>query len=38
MGRPAKRVRELSEREIEYLSYSAKHYVKVKQMHESSAS
>ena len=34
MGRPAKRVRELSEREIEYLSYSAKHYVKVKQMHE----
>lgn len=34
MGRPAKKVRELSAREIEYLSYSAKHYVKVKQMHE----
>lgn len=35
MGRPAKKVRELSEKEIEYLSYSANHYVKVKQMHES---
>jgi len=34
MGRPAKKVRKLSEREIEYLSYSASHYVKVKQMHE----
>ena len=34
MGRPAKKVRELSEKEIEYLSYSASHYVKVKQMHE----
>jgi carbonic anhydrase/acetyltransferase-like protein (isoleucine patch superfamily) len=34
MGRPAKKVRKLSEREIEYLSYSANHYVKVKQMHE----
>jgi carbonic anhydrase/acetyltransferase-like protein (isoleucine patch superfamily) len=34
MGRPAKKVRELSEKEIEYLSYSANHYVKVKQMHE----
>ena len=34
MGRPAKKVRELSAREIEYLSYSAKHYIKVKQMHE----
>ena len=33
MGRPAKKVRKLSEREIEYLSYSANHYVKVKQMH-----
>ncbi|MFK7795226.1 MAG: gamma carbonic anhydrase family protein [Gammaproteobacteria bacterium] len=38
MGRPAKKVRELSDKEIEYLSYSAKHYVKVKQMHESSGS
>lgn len=36
MGRPAKKVRKLNEREIEYLSYSAKHYVKVKQMHEGS--
>jgi carbonic anhydrase/acetyltransferase-like protein (isoleucine patch superfamily) len=36
MGRPAKKIRELSEREIEYLSYSADHYVKVKQMHENS--
>jgi carbonic anhydrase/acetyltransferase-like protein (isoleucine patch superfamily) len=35
MGRPAKKVRELSEKEIKYLSYSANHYVKVKQMHES---
>ena len=34
MGRPAKKVRKLSEREIEYLSYSANHYVKVKHMHE----
>lgn len=34
MGRPVKKVRELSDREIEYLSYSANHYVKVKQMHE----
>ena len=33
MGRPAKKVRELSDKEIEYLSYSAKHYVNVKQMH-----
>ncbi|MDW3095973.1 MAG: gamma carbonic anhydrase family protein [Gammaproteobacteria bacterium] len=36
MGRPAKKVRKLREREIEYLSYSANHYVKVKRMHESS--
>jgi len=36
MGRPAKKVRQLSDREIEYLSYSANHYVKVKQMHEKS--
>ncbi len=33
MGRPAKKVRKLSEKEIKYLSYSANHYVKVKQMH-----
>lgn len=38
MGRPAKKVRQLSDREIEYLSYSANHYVKVKQMHEKSSS
>ena len=38
MGRPAKKVRALSDREIEYLSYSANHYVKVKQMHELSNS
>ncbi len=37
MGRPAKKVRQLSDREIEYLSYSANHYVKVKQMHEQSS-
>ncbi|MEM8843647.1 MAG: gamma carbonic anhydrase family protein [Pseudomonadota bacterium] len=36
MGRPAKKMRELTEKEIEYLSYSADHYVKVKQMHEAS--
>ena len=35
MGRPAKKVRELNDKEIEYLSYSANHYVKVKRMHES---
>ena len=33
MGRPAKKMRELTEKEIEYLAYSAEHYVKVKQMH-----
>ncbi len=36
MGRPAKKVRALTEEEIEYLSYSAEHYVKVKEMHEKS--
>ncbi len=36
MGRPAKKIRELSDEEIEYLSYSARHYVKVKNMHEQS--
>ncbi len=34
MGRPVKKMRELTEKEVEYLSYSAEHYVKVKQMHE----
>ena len=33
MGRPAKKIRELTDMEIEYLSYSANHYVKVKNMH-----
>lgn len=37
MGRPAKKIRELSDEEIEYLSYSASHYVKVKNMHEQSS-
>ena len=36
MGRPAKKIRELTDKEIEYLSYSASHYVHVKQMHEAS--
>ena len=36
MGRPAIKVRELTDKEIAYLSYSANHYVKVKQMHEKS--
>ncbi|MEM7303941.1 MAG: gamma carbonic anhydrase family protein [Pseudomonadota bacterium] len=36
MGRPAKKMRELTDKEIDYLSYSAEHYVKVKQMHEQS--
>ncbi len=30
IGRPAKRLRELSEEEKEYLSYSAQHYVRLK--------
>jgi len=33
IGRPAKRLRELSEEEKEYLSYSAQHYVRLKNMH-----
>ena len=37
MGRPVKKVRELNDREIEYLSYSARHYVKVKELHENSS-
>ena len=34
MGRPAKKIRALTSEEIEYLAYSANHYVKVKEMHE----
>lgn len=30
VGSPARRVRDLTEREIEFLTYSARHYVKVK--------
>jgi carbonic anhydrase/acetyltransferase-like protein (isoleucine patch superfamily) len=30
MGRPAEKVRPLSEAEIAYLRYSAEHYVRVK--------
>jgi carbonic anhydrase/acetyltransferase-like protein (isoleucine patch superfamily) len=30
VGSPARRVRELKESEIEFLSYSAAHYIKVK--------
>ncbi len=30
LGRPAKRVRELSDRELEMLEYSAKHYARLK--------
>ena len=37
MGRPAKKMRELTLKEIDYLTYSANHYVKVKQMHEASS-
>lgn len=33
MGRPARRVRALSEQEIAYLSYSAAHYVALKERH-----
>ncbi len=35
MGRPAKQVRPLTEAEIESLDYSAQHYVKVKNLHQS---
>ena len=34
LGRPAKPVRKLTDSELKYLSYSAEHYVKVKQMYE----
>lgn len=30
LGSPARRIRELSEREVEFLSYSAAHYVRLK--------
>lgn len=33
VGRPAKRVRELTPNELEYLEYSAAHYVKLKNRH-----
>lgn len=33
VGSPAKQVRELSESELNFLSYSAKHYVKLKNLH-----
>lgn len=33
IGRPAKRLRELSTEEKEYLSYSAQHYVRLKNMY-----
>ncbi|MDT8398385.1 MAG: gamma carbonic anhydrase family protein [Pseudomonadales bacterium] len=36
VGSPARRVRELSSREREFLLYSAKHYVKLKDLHLSS--
>ena len=33
VGAPAKRVRSLSDEELEYLEYSAAHYVKLAQRH-----
>ncbi|MCP4408822.1 MAG: gamma carbonic anhydrase family protein [Gammaproteobacteria bacterium] len=33
VGRPAKRVRPLTDKELEYLEYSAAHYVKLKNRH-----
>ena len=33
VGRPAKRVRELTEQELTYLGYSAGHYVRLKNQH-----
>jgi len=36
MGRPAKKVRALTEKEIEQLAYSAEHYAKVKDLHANS--
>ena len=33
VGNPARRLRELTEKEIAQLTYSARHYVHVKDMH-----
>ncbi len=33
VGRPAKRARPLTDKELEYLEYSAVHYVKLKNRH-----
>jgi carbonic anhydrase/acetyltransferase-like protein (isoleucine patch superfamily) len=33
VGRPARRVRKLTDEEIAYLKYSAEHYVRVKNNH-----
>lgn len=33
MGSPVKQVRELTDKELEYLEYSASHYVKMKNLH-----
>ncbi|MBI4005302.1 MAG: gamma carbonic anhydrase family protein [Gammaproteobacteria bacterium] len=33
MGSPVKRVRKLTDKELEYLEYSANHYVKMKNLH-----
>jgi carbonic anhydrase/acetyltransferase-like protein (isoleucine patch superfamily) len=37
MGRPAKKARALTEKEMQYLSYSAAHYAKIKDLHASSS-
>lgn len=37
MGRPARKVRALTEKEIAYLSYSSAHYAKIKDMHVNSS-
>ena len=34
VGSPVKRVRELTEKELEFLEYSAAHYVKLKNLHQ----
>jgi carbonic anhydrase/acetyltransferase-like protein (isoleucine patch superfamily) len=36
LGQPARRIRPISEREREYLDYSAKHYVRLKDRHRKS--
>ena len=33
LGRPAQRLRALSQRELDYLEYAAAHYVRLKQRH-----